>query len=100
MRPYRRNFVLKGTHGSGPDLAALSFGTGQSFQDAALLNSPPAFCRRRCGPEVNEWWYTQVPPRLLIEEMVLEADGRISSDYKCYVSQWHRPLCAGYRRAL
>ena len=29
--------------------------------------------RRRCGPEVNEWWYTQVPPRLLIEEMLLEA---------------------------
>lgn len=77
-------FVLKGTHGSGPDLRALiwdkSILSRRKFITIALR-----ILRRRCGPEVNEWWYAQITPRLLIEEMLLEADGSIPPDFKFYV---------------
>ena len=77
-------FVLKGTHGSGPDLRALVWDKSKLSRHR-FIGLASRILRRRCGPEVNEWWYTQVPPRLLIEEMLLEADGTIPSDYKCYV---------------
>lgn len=77
-------FVLKGAHGSGPDLRAL-------IRDKSALPRPlfialaTRILRRRCGPEVNEWWYSQIRSRLLIEELLLEPDGTIPPDYKCYV---------------
>jgi hypothetical protein len=77
-------FVLKGAHGSGPDLRALIW-------DKAALPRPQFIAlatrilKRRCGPEVNEWWYSQIPSCLMIEEMLLEAGGAIPPDYKCYV---------------
>ena len=77
-------FVLKGTHGSGPDLRALVWDKSKLSRHR-FIGLASRILRRRCGPEVNEWWYSQVPPRLLIEEMLLEADGTIPSDYKCYV---------------
>ena len=77
-------FVLKGTHGSGPDLRALVWDKSKLSRHR-FIGLASRILRRRGGPEVNEWWYTQVPPRLLIEEMLLEADGTIPSDYKCYV---------------
>ena len=77
-------FVGKGTMAKAL-IFACSSGTSRSCQDIEFIGLASRILRRRGGPEVNEWWYTQVPPRLLIEEMLLEADGTIPSDYKCYV---------------
>jgi hypothetical protein len=77
-------FVLKGTHGSGPDLRMLvrnkSLLTRRRFVSLASQ-----ILRRRCGPEVNEWWYERITPRILIEEMLLNDDGSFPVDFKFYV---------------
>jgi len=76
-------FVLKGTHGSGPELRALVWDKS-AFSKKALCDLGWRMLRRRCGLEVNEWWYTEIPSRLMIEEMLLEG-GAIPPDYKFYV---------------
>jgi hypothetical protein len=79
-----QQFVLKGTHGSGPNLRMLirnkSLLSRQKFVSLASQ-----ILRRRCGPEVNEWWYEQITPRILIEEMLLNDGGSIPADFKFYV---------------
>lgn len=76
-------FVLKGTHGSGPELRALVWDKS-ALSQRELCDLGWRILRRRCGPEVNEWWYTEIPPRLMIEEMLLK-DGAIPPDFKFYV---------------
>jgi hypothetical protein len=76
-------FVLKGAHGSGPELRALVWDKS-AVSRKAFVDLGWRMLRRRCGPEVNEWWYTEIPPRLMVEEMLLE-DGAIPPDYKFYV---------------
>jgi hypothetical protein len=77
-------FVVKGAHGSGPELRALIWNKS-SLSRARFVRLGKRILKRRCGPEVNEWWYTQIPSRLLVEEMLVESDGTIPPDYKCYV---------------
>jgi len=76
-------FVLKGTHGSGPELRAFIWDKS-ALSRKALCDLGWRILRRRCGLEVNEPWYTELPSRLMIEEMLLE-DGQIPPDYKFYV---------------
>jgi TupA-like ATPgrasp len=76
-------FVLKATHGSGPELRALIWDKS-AISKRELLGMASRMLRRRCGPEVNEWWYTKIPSGVLIEEMLLE-DGKIPADFKFYV---------------
>jgi hypothetical protein len=77
------SFVVKGTHGSGPKLRALIWDKSAISQNE-LIDLAGRILRRRCGPEVNEWWYTKIPPRVMIEEMLLR-DGKIPPDFKFYV---------------
>jgi hypothetical protein len=76
-------FVVKGTHGSGPELRALIWNKSVISQ-SELIDIGSRILRRRCGPEVNESWYAKIPSRLMIEEMLLK-DGTIPPDFKFYV---------------
>lgn len=77
-------FVMKGTHGSGPDLRAFIWDKSAVSQ-RHFIKLGRRLLRRRCGPEVNEWWYSQIPPNLLVEEMLLDQNGSIPLDFKVYV---------------
>jgi TupA-like ATPgrasp len=76
-------FVLKGAHGSGPELRAFVWDKS-ALSQKELCDLGWRMLRRRCGPEVNEWWYSEIPSRLMVEEMLLEG-GAIPPDYKFYV---------------
>jgi len=77
-------FVMKGSHGTGPELRALIWKrSALSHEDFVAIWRQ--ILTRRCGPEVNEWWYSRIPPNLLVDEMLLDDSGRIPADYKIYV---------------
>jgi hypothetical protein len=77
-------FVMKGTHGSGPDLRAFIWDKSDISQ-RQFVKLGHRLLRRRCGPEVNEWWYSQIPPNLLVEEMLLDQNNSLPPDFKFYV---------------
>jgi hypothetical protein len=76
-------FVMKGTHGSGPELRSL-ISDKSALSRTKFITLASQILHRRCGPEVNEWWYTKVKPNLLIEEMLIES-GQLPLDFKFYV---------------
>jgi hypothetical protein len=77
-------FVLKGTHGGGRSLRIL-VRDKSLLSRRRLISVARRILNRRCGPEVNEWWYAQITPRIVIEEMLVEEDGSIPIDFKFYV---------------
>jgi hypothetical protein len=77
-------FVMKGSHGSGPELRTFVWDK-KAFPRSLFISTARRILRRRCGPEVNEWWYSHIPPRLIVEEMLLEETSAIPPDYKFYV---------------
>jgi hypothetical protein len=77
-------FVLKGAHGSGPGMRVL-VRNKSLLSKRRFVSLASRILRRRCGPEVNEWWYEHITPRILIEEMLLEENGSIPADLKFYV---------------
>jgi hypothetical protein len=73
------SFVIKATHGSGWNLIV---------QDKAELDWRAA-TRKLNGwlassyyPYLREWQYRDIPPRLVVEELLLDDRGRIPSDFK------------------
>jgi hypothetical protein len=77
-------FVMKGSHGTGPELRALIWKRSALSQDGFVAIGRQLLTRR-CGPEVNEWWYSRISPNLLVEEMLLDESERIPADHKIYV---------------
>ena len=77
-------FVIKGSHGSGPDLRALIWDK-KLLSERDFIALGRRILRRRCGPETNELWYSHIIPRLIVEEMLLNADCTVPADFKFYV---------------
>ena len=77
-------FVLKSNHGSGSDACLLVLNKA-SFSRDTFVVSALRMLRRKFGPEVNELWYPQISPKIMIEEMVVEKDGSLPPDFKFYV---------------
>ncbi|WP_160299882.1 ATP-grasp fold amidoligase family protein [Belnapia sp. F-4-1] len=75
-------FVLKGSHGWNMNLLV---------HDRTALDIPTAvsqangWLRRNHYETAGEWAYRDLTPRLLAEEMLLDADGGIPADLKFYV---------------
>lgn len=75
-------FVLKGAHGWNMNLLV---------HDRTALDIPAAilqaekWLRRNHFDTAGEWGYRNLTPRLIAEEMLLDADGGIPADLKFYV---------------
>jgi hypothetical protein len=98
------SFVVKPTHGSGAVVAVHPEAPADarlphpdhhwmcteihpdSFDRPAFEALARAWLRRVHGHGPNrEWAYSFVPPRLLVEEFLVDADGGIPHDYKFFV---------------
>lgn len=75
-------FALKASHGSGMNL--LVRGKASADRDA-VLRQAEAWLRRSYYAETREWAYRDIPPRLLIEELLLDEHGRVPADLKFLV---------------
>jgi hypothetical protein len=75
-------FVLKASHGSGMNLIVRD---KAGADRAALLRQADTWLRKNYYEDNREWAYRDIRPRLLIEELLLEEDGRIPVDLKFHV---------------
>lgn len=77
-------FVLKAAHGSGPDSIRFIHHKEQ-YSKEELRAMVRQLLQVRVGLYSNEWFYTQIPPRVLIEELLHDPLYGIPLDYKFYV---------------
>ncbi len=77
-------FVLKATHGSGADFVRFVEDKHRLGADG-LAREARALLQREFGYLTNEWWYTRIHPRVLIEERLDDSRNDIPLDYKFLV---------------
>ena len=78
------SFVIKTTHGSGPDYIEFVHDK-QQFGEDALRKMAQELIHRDYGDTTNEWWYAQMIPQIIIEEMLHDDEYGIPLDYKFFV---------------
>jgi hypothetical protein len=77
-----QRFVLKASHGWNMNLLVTD---KDAIDRAAALQTADGWLRRNHFTETYEWGYRNIPPRLLAEEMLLDARGDIPEDFKFFV---------------
>ncbi|HET58887.1 MAG TPA: hypothetical protein ENN32_00765 [Chloroflexi bacterium] len=77
-------FVIKATHGSGPDFIEF-IRDKQQFGKTKLWQVAQELLDKEYGNITNEWWYTEVAPQIIIEEMLQDDEYGIPVDYKFFV---------------
>jgi hypothetical protein len=77
-----QRFVLKASHGWNMNLLVTD---KDAIDSAGALKTADAWLRNNHFAETHEWGYRDIPPRLLAEEMLLDARGDIPEDFKFYV---------------
>ncbi len=75
-------FVLKGSHGWNMNLLVHD---RMTLDTSAAASQADGWLRRNHYQAAGEWAYRDLVPRLLAEEMLLDADGGIPADLKFYV---------------
>jgi hypothetical protein len=75
-------FVLKGTHGSGMNRIVRD---RQAADVEALVEQCREWLAEDYGANTGEYWYTEIRPRILVEEYIENDSGRAPADYKFYV---------------
>ncbi|MBE0410273.1 MAG: hypothetical protein IBX69_11135, partial [Anaerolineales bacterium] len=78
------SFVIKATHGSGPGFISFIKNKHQ-FGKVKLKTTVIELLKNKYGTITNEWWYTKIRPRVIIEEMLNDETFGIPVDYKFYV---------------
>jgi hypothetical protein len=88
-------FVVKPNHASGliwivsEDSTHLESGSSTTHRDSLEWDLLVATCRQWLATSYAdvelEWAYRNVPPRILVEELLLGPDGRVPPDYKFFV---------------
>jgi hypothetical protein len=77
-----RRFVLKANHGWNMNLLVAD---KDAIDGTAALRTADAWLQNNHFTETHEWGYRDIPPRLLAEEMLLDAEGSIPKDFKFFV---------------
>lgn len=77
-----QQYVVKPTHGCGWFEIVRR---NDPAHHARLRHKCQGWLRRRYGARQHEWAYSQISPRIMVEECITEADGTIASDLKFYV---------------
>lgn len=75
------SFVVKPTHMSGRVRIVRD---KASEDEAALFTTVQDWLARSYGRDKGEWWYAQVPHRVLFEELLCEEEGSLPVDYKLF----------------
>lgn len=76
-------FVLKASHGSGMNCFVRNTG---EFDLAKISSACESWLSETYyGAWGGEWLYSQIPPRLLVEPFMSDADGTLPLDYKLWV---------------
>jgi TupA-like ATPgrasp len=73
--------VFKATHGSGWNVLCHDRSTADR---AAIMATLSRWLRRNHFWMTREWVYREIPPRVLIEEMLVGENGGVPSDYKVF----------------
>ena len=73
------SFVIKATHGSGWNLIVQD---KRKLDWRAATDTLNGWLASNYYPYLREWQYRDIPPRLVVEELVLDHRGRIPSDFK------------------
>ena len=79
---FPKSFVLKATHGSG---------LVEIIKNKALINKTEVYNRLKSWLKVNhyqhyrEWQYKHIPPRIIVEQALLDTDNQPPCDYKLFV---------------
>lgn len=74
--------AIKANHGSGWNIIVRP---GEQPDWHALAGQAQRWLRRRHGVTKQEWAYWQIPPRIMVEELLLTAEGRLADDLKFQV---------------
>lgn len=82
-----RRYVLKATHDCG---SAILVTDGQNVDQARVVEKLSRALRRVYGRDKGEWWYANIPPRILAEEFLNDASfggSKVPPDFKFFVFQ-------------
>ena len=76
-------FVLKGTHTGGSE--NIVFIRDKTQTGVETLNSHATnILKSQFGSYTNEFWYQDIKPRILVEELMLNEHGHIPEDFKLF----------------
>ena len=75
-------FVIKGTHGSGY-VIVVEDKTARDFE--SIRSECREWLSERFGATVNEYWYDEFEPRIMVEKYIDVEAGTAPLDYKFYV---------------
>ena len=76
------NCVIKSNHGSGNNIIVRN---GNKPHSATLKKELSSWLKEPYGLRNHEWAYTQMPRKILVEELLLDAYGKIPADYKFHL---------------
>jgi hypothetical protein len=79
-----RSFVMKATHGSGPDFIRF-FPDKQRISGQVIKEAANQLLQQKYGNLTNERWYVQMQPQIIIEEMLQDIQYAVPLDYKFFV---------------
>ncbi len=79
-----REFVIKASRGTAMTYIARDPAQAKVARDAAAMARFSSWLTQNLYSEQREWCYRDIPPRLIVEELLLE-DGAIPTDWKFYV---------------
>lgn len=76
-------FVIKTTHGGGDEGNVFVFDK-ETMDLPEITKKTNTNLKKRFGYWTNEDWYLKIPPRVVIEELMLDDKNGIPSDYKFF----------------
>ena len=87
---YPSKFVLKATNSCGPKSIFIHDGDAPCDPDLARKHARSIFGMHdrifdRFYYYSNEWWYGEIPKRLMVEEFLTDGHGKVPLDYKFFV---------------
>ena len=86
-KEFKAPVVLKASHDSG---SVLFFPRGIQLNESIKVTKHfSAVLGSQYGRSSGEWWYAGINPRIIIEEMLIDADGHIPSDWKLHYYHGH-----------
>ncbi|WP_157447327.1 ATP-grasp fold amidoligase family protein [Catenovulum agarivorans] len=78
---YGDNFVIKANHDSGSVFLCRDGQFDQNYITKRLAKK----LAENSGKKRNEPWYSQIQPKILVEQLLVAQDGKLPEDYKFHV---------------
>jgi TupA-like ATPgrasp len=77
-----RGGIIKATHDSGGNHIVR---TGDTFDKKAIVDRFSSLIKTKYGALKHEWAYQSIKPKIIAEELLLDAQGELAQDYKLHV---------------